>query len=83
MTDNLDYGQLLRNNGDVVSRLLFKIPTRGNSDEELRGFCVLGSGLRPKVTGGGEEGEGVGGGGGRGSGGGEEGEGVGWGGVTL
>lgn len=42
MTDNLDYGQLLRNNGDVVSRLLFKIPTRGNSDEELRGFCVLG-----------------------------------------
>lgn len=55
MTDNLDYGQLLRNNGDVVSRLLFKIPTRGNSDEELRGFCVLGSGLRPKVTGGGRE----------------------------
>ena len=53
MTDNFDYGQLLRNNGDVVSRLLFKIPTRGNSDEELRGFCVLGSGLRPKVTGGG------------------------------
>ena len=53
LTDNLDYGQLLRNNGDVVSRLLFKIPTRGKSDEELRGFCVLGSGLRPKVTGGG------------------------------